>query len=44
MRRVKSLIVWVISEGREVACQVDIYLMGKSDYTPRNEDANLVGL
>lgn len=31
MRRGQSLIVWAISEGREAARQVDIYLMGKSD-------------
>jgi len=30
MRRGQSLIVWAISEGREVARVVDIYLMGES--------------
>jgi len=30
MRRGQSLIVWAISEGREAARAVDIYLMGKS--------------
>lgn len=30
MRRGQSLIVWAISEGREAARQVDIYLMGSS--------------
>ena len=30
MRRGQSLIVWAISEGREAARVVDIYLMGKS--------------
>lgn len=29
--RGQSLIVWAISEGREAAREVDIYLMGKSD-------------
>lgn len=31
MRRGQSLIVWAISEGREAARQVDIFLMGKSE-------------
>ncbi len=31
MRRGQSLIVWAISEGREAAREVDIYLMGQSD-------------
>lgn len=31
MRRGQSLIVWAISEGREAARVVDIYLMGKSN-------------
>jgi glutamate synthase (NADPH/NADH) small chain len=31
MRRGQSLIVWAISEGREAAREVDIYLMGKSN-------------
>ena len=30
MRRGQSLIVWAISEGREAAREVDIYLMGQS--------------
>ena len=30
MRRGQSLIVWAISEGREAARAVDIYLMGNS--------------
>jgi len=30
MRRGQSLIVWAISEGREAAREVDIYLMGES--------------
>jgi glutamate synthase (NADPH/NADH) small chain len=39
MRRGQSLIVWAISEGREAARSVDIFLMGKS-YLPTkgNED------
>ncbi len=39
MRRGQSLIVWAISEGREAARNVDIFLMGKS-YLPTkgNED------
>ncbi len=31
MRRGQSLIVWAISEGREAAREIDIYLMGRSD-------------
>ncbi len=31
MRRGQSLIVWAISEGREAARNVDIFLMGKTD-------------
>ena len=31
MRRGQSLIVWAISEGREAAREVDIYLMGNSN-------------
>lgn len=30
MRRGQSLVVWAISEGREAARKVDLYLMGKS--------------
>ena len=30
MRRGQSLVVWAISEGRECARQVDLYLMGAS--------------
>jgi len=44
MRRGQSLIVWAISEGREAARQVDIYLMGKSDLPTKNEDGDLVAL
>jgi len=44
MRRGQSLIVWAISEGREAARQVDIYLMGKSDLATKNADGDLVSL
>ena len=44
MRRGQSLIVWAISEGREAARQVDIYLMGKSDLPTKNATGDLVGL
>ena len=44
MRRGQSLIVWAISEGREAARQVDIYLMGKSDLATKNADGDLIGL
>jgi glutamate synthase (NADPH/NADH) small chain len=30
MRRGQSLVVWAISEGREAARAVDLYLMGES--------------
>lgn len=44
MRRGQSLIVWAISEGREAARQVDIYLMGKSDLPTKNATGDLVGV
>ena len=44
MRRGQSLIVWAISEGREAARMVDIYLMGKSDLATKNETGDLVGI
>ena len=44
MRRGQSLIVWAISEGREAARQVDIYLMGKSDLPTKNATGDLVGI
>ena len=44
MRRGQSLIVWAISEGREAARQVDIYLMGKSDLPTKNETGDLVAM
>jgi glutamate synthase (NADPH/NADH) small chain len=44
MRRGQSLIVWAISEGREAARQVDIYLMGKSDLPTKNQSGDLVSI
>ena len=44
MRRGQSLIVWAISEGREAARQVDIFLMGKSDLPSKNDVGDLVGI
>jgi glutamate synthase (NADPH) small chain len=44
MRRGQSLIVWAISEGREAARQVDIYLMGTSDLPTKDEAGDLVAL
>ena len=44
MRRGQSLIVWAISEGREAARQVDIYLMGKSDLPSKNLKGDLIGV
>ncbi len=44
MRRGQSLIVWAISEGREAARQVDIYLMGKSDLPTKNNEGDLPGI
>ena len=40
MRRGQSLIVWAISEGREAARQVDLYLMGKTNL-PTKEGGDL---
>ena len=44
MRRGQSLIVWAISEGREAARQVDIYLMGKSDLPSKDIEGDLPGV
>ena len=45
MRRGQSLIVWAISEGREAARQVDIYLMGCSDLPSKgNLNGDLPGV
>ena len=37
MRRGQSLIVWAISEGREAAREVDIYLTGSSDLATKGD-------
>jgi glutamate synthase (NADPH/NADH) small chain len=44
MRRGQSLIVWAISEGREAARQVDIYLMGKSALPSKDVAGDLVAM
>ena len=44
MRRGQSLIVWAISEGREAARQVDIFLMGKSELPSKDISGDLVGM
>ena len=36
MRRGQSLVVWAISEGREAARQVDMFLMGKTNLPSKN--------
>jgi glutamate synthase (NADPH/NADH) small chain len=36
MRRGQSLVVWAISEGREAARQVDIFLTGKTALPSKN--------
>ena len=36
MRRGQSLVVWAISEGREAARQVDMFLMGKTALPSKN--------
>ncbi|HEY9169033.1 MAG TPA: glutamate synthase subunit beta [Lutibacter sp.] len=43
MRRGQSLIVWAISEGREVAKKVDEYLMGYSNL-PTKGSGDLIGV
>jgi len=43
MRRGQSLIVWAITEGREAARQVDIFLMGKSNL-PTKGNGDLPGV
>ena len=40
MRRGQSLIVWAISEGRQAAHHVDLYLMGES-HLPLKDDCDL---
>jgi glutamate synthase (NADPH/NADH) small chain len=44
MRRGQSLIVWAISEGREAARQVDIFLMGKSELPSKDIAGDLVSM
>ena len=44
MRRGQSLIVWAISEGREAARQVDLYLMGKSELPSKDVTGDLVAM
>ena len=44
MRRGQSLIVWAISEGREAARQVDLYLMGKSALPSKDIVGDLVAM
>lgn len=44
MRRGQSLIVWAISEGREAARQVDLYLMGKSELPSKDISGDLISL
>lgn len=36
MRRGQSLVVWAISEGREAARQVDVFLLGKTSLSSKN--------
>ena len=43
MRRGQSLIVWAISEGREAAREVDLFLMGQSNL-PTKGDGDLIGV
>jgi glutamate synthase (NADPH/NADH) small chain len=43
MRRGQSLIVWAISEGREAAREVDIFLMGQSNL-PTKGAGDLIGV
>jgi len=44
MRRGQSLIVWAISEGREAARQVDMFLMGKSELPSKDIAGDLVAM
>ena len=44
MRRGQSLIVWAISEGREAARQVDLYLMDKSELPSKDITGDLVAM
>ena len=44
MRRGQSLIVWAISEGREAARQVDLFLMGKTELPSKDVTGDLVAM
>ena len=44
MRRGQSLIVWAISEGREAARQVDIFLMGKTELPSKDIAGDLIAM
>ncbi len=44
MRRGQSLIVWAISEGREAAREVDLFLMGKTNLPTKDMSGDLVAL
>ena len=44
MRRGQSLIVWAISEGREAARQVDIFLMGTSELPSKDVSGDLIAM
>jgi glutamate synthase (NADPH/NADH) small chain len=37
MRRGQSLVVWAISEGREAARAIDLWLMGESNLESKDE-------
>ena len=41
-RRGQSLIVWAISEGREAAFHIDMFLMGKSNLSQKNNLGDLI--
>ena len=43
-RRGQSLIVWAISEGREAAHEIDIYLMGRSELPQKNTSGDLMAI
>ena len=42
MRRGQSLVVWAISEGREAARAVDLYLMGHSNLEAKDDSVLLM--
>lgn len=43
MRRGQSLVVWAISEGRECAREVDLYLMGESQLEAKDKGLLYIG-